>query len=65
MMGPFAGAAFAGFASWAHSAALEAFGPDAEKPRDPDARGKGKADMESGDKQGESKPLLKKEDETK
>ena len=34
MMGPFTGAMAAGFASWAHSSALENFGPDAVKPED-------------------------------
>lgn len=64
MMGPFAGALVAGFASWAHSAALESFGPHAEKPKDTEA--KAKADNEAGDKKGENSPLLtKKEDEAK
>jgi len=64
MAGPFAGALFAGFASWAHSAALESFGPGAEKP---DAEAKGKADNEAGDKTGDRKPLLaeEKDKETK
>jgi len=54
MMGPFAGAMFAGFASWAHHSALENFGPDAPKPQDMGA-----------DNDEEKKPLLKKEEETK
>jgi len=50
MMGPFTGAFFAGFASWAHSAALIAFGPEAAvKPL--------KAEIKGND-DNETKPLL-------
>jgi len=58
MMGPFAGAMFAGFASWAHHSALENFGPDAPKPEDMVLKGRAENDNEA-------KPLLKKEEETK